>query len=436
MGGGVKCWGANLFGEIGDGTRNSAPVPTDVFGLGSGVAAIALGGDGGTHTCALTVGGAVKCWGRNTFGQLGVGTAISYSLTPRDVVGLASGVAAIVAGNRHTCALTTGGGVKCWGDNTFGQLGDSSTDYRNAPVDVTGLASGIAAIAAGQYHTCAVTTLGGVKCWGNNEAGALGDGTLNDRRVQVDVYGMNDADNDGIPNDVETAEGRNPLVKDNDVFAIARLFAMQQYRDFLFREGDPIGVSGWSGDLGSGAVYRERVVDSFVTSLEFSDVVAPVVRLYFACFQRTPDYDGLVFNARLLRDGKVSREYMATHFAGSPEFLATYGTLDNTQFVTRLYQNVLGRAPDPAGLSGWVAMLDGGAPRGRVVLGFSDSPEFQGLIANEVFATMIYVGMLKRSPDPTGFSLWVSYLDSGPYLHEQAINAILLSAEYHARFLP
>ncbi len=131
------------------------------------IAAIAAGA---SHTCALTTGGGVKCWGNNASGQLGDGTTTGRS-TPVDVVWLSNGVAAIAAGESHTCALTAGGGVKCWGSNGFGQLGDGTTTNRTTPVDVFGLGSGVTAIAAGYYHTCALTTGGGVKCWGYNENG-------------------------------------------------------------------------------------------------------------------------------------------------------------------------------------------------------------------------------------------------------------------------
>jgi len=181
--GGVKCWGRNDFGSLGDGTTTNRSTPVDVAGLTSGVSAIT---SQCAHTCALTTGGGVKCWGNNFSGELGDGTT-TQRLTPVDVSGLTSGVMSISSGYAHTCALTTGGGVKCWGDNQYGQLGDGTTTQRLTAVDVTGLTSGVAVLSAGTLHTCAITTSGVMKCWGDNQYGQLGDGTTTQRLTPVDV---------------------------------------------------------------------------------------------------------------------------------------------------------------------------------------------------------------------------------------------------------
>lgn len=184
--GGVKCWGFNFDGQLGDGTATSRSTPVNVTGLTSGVSAVA---SGQFHTCALTTGGGVKCWGYNFYGQLGDNTT-TRRFTPVDVSGLTSGVIAVAAGEYHTCAVTSGGGVKCWGYNNSGQLGDGTTTQRRTPVDVSGLSSGVSAVDAADRHTCALTAGSGMKCWGLNSIGQLGDGTTTAHSTPVDVSGL------------------------------------------------------------------------------------------------------------------------------------------------------------------------------------------------------------------------------------------------------
>jgi hypothetical protein len=159
----------------------------DVTSLTSGVIAVNAGY---SHTCALTTSGGVKCWGDNDYGKLGDGTTGSRRSTPVDVVGLTSGVSAVSAGGSHTCALTASGSAKCWGYNYSGALGDGTGNNSSTPVDVVGMISGVSTINTGALHTCALTTSGRVKCWGENYYGQLGDGTTIDRLVPVDVVGF------------------------------------------------------------------------------------------------------------------------------------------------------------------------------------------------------------------------------------------------------
>ncbi|MBK7863848.1 MAG: hypothetical protein IPJ65_35625 [Archangiaceae bacterium] len=188
--GGLKCWGSNFSGTLGDGTTVASSTPVDVAGLTAGVAGVAVGRD---FSCALTTAGAVQCWGGNHSGQLGDGTTIDR-LTPVPVVGLTGGVTAITAGDAHVCALTTAGGLKCWGSLSEGQLGDGTvpglTFHRATPGDVTGLTSGVASVSAGGSHSCAVTTTGALRCWGSNRNGEIGDGTMARRLTPVTVTGL------------------------------------------------------------------------------------------------------------------------------------------------------------------------------------------------------------------------------------------------------
>ena len=175
--GAAKCWGANNFGQLGDGSRNSRLTPVDVTGLSSGVTMISVASNTGmqgastyvsqAHTCAIVNGG-VKCWGRGLEGQLGDGSRNSR-LTPVDVTGLSSGATAIAAGRSHTCAIVNGA-VKCWGEGTYGELGNGSRNNSTIPVNVVGIDGSTpektaTSIAAGHSHTCAIVN-GGVKCWG------------------------------------------------------------------------------------------------------------------------------------------------------------------------------------------------------------------------------------------------------------------------------
>ncbi len=186
-GGGVWCWGLNSNGQLGDGSTTNRNAPVAVAGLGSGVAAISAGVG---HSCAVTILGGAYCWGRNGAGELGDGST-TQSSTPVPVFGLGTGVGSVSAGNRHSCAVTTGGAALCWGANGSGQLGDGSTTASTVPVGVTGLGSGVAQIAAGGLdHTCAATTAGAAYCWGDNTVGELGDGSTTDSSVPVGVSGL------------------------------------------------------------------------------------------------------------------------------------------------------------------------------------------------------------------------------------------------------
>ena len=182
-GGQVKCWGYGSDGRLGNGSTSNQFTPVSVANL-SGATALAAGG---SHTCAVTRGGQVKCWGYSGHGQLGNGSTSSKT-TPVSVSNL-SGVTALTAGYYHTCALTTNGQVKCWGYGGYGQLGNGSTSNQYTPVSVANL-RGVTALTAGWAHTCARTTNGQVKCWGRGNEGQLGNGSTSQQTTPVSVSNL------------------------------------------------------------------------------------------------------------------------------------------------------------------------------------------------------------------------------------------------------
>jgi alpha-tubulin suppressor-like RCC1 family protein len=184
--GGVWCWGAN-GGALGDGTELERTLPVAAIGMDSHVTALA---SGYAHSCALKDDGAVWCWGNNSIGQLGDGSLMNR-LQPVAVAGLGIAAVSITAGYGHTCALLSDGAIRCWGLNESGQLGDGSVQSSVNPVAVSGVGGSATRVAAGYAHTCATLSSGGVRCWGSNAHAQLGDGTLTDRTTPIGVQGMN-----------------------------------------------------------------------------------------------------------------------------------------------------------------------------------------------------------------------------------------------------
>lgn len=146
-------------------------------------------GAGAGHTCALSTTGGVKCWGAGTLGRLGNGDTVDQPI-PVDVTGLDTGVVAIDAGPYHTCAVLASGAVRCWGMGDDGQLGNNDTSDQSVPVDVIGLSGEVTALAAGDSHTCALMTSGAVKCWGSGALGQLGNGSNVARLQPVNVTNL------------------------------------------------------------------------------------------------------------------------------------------------------------------------------------------------------------------------------------------------------
>jgi alpha-tubulin suppressor-like RCC1 family protein len=231
----ARCWGQNLYGQLGDGTTTDRPSPVAVPGVSAAVQ-LSLGE---RHTCARMTDGTVRCWGFNNNGQLGDRTTTSRNI-PGEVPGLtgavqielnyyfgcarldgadgtaqcwgygaqgqlgngstnhalgpttvmnATTITQLSLGGDHACGRTSAGNLLCWGDNSQGQLGDGTTTRRTTATSVPGL-SGVTRVALGYRHTCAQMMDGAVRCWGNNSFGQLGDGTTTSRMVPAAVSGL------------------------------------------------------------------------------------------------------------------------------------------------------------------------------------------------------------------------------------------------------
>ena len=179
----VRCWGLNDFGQLGDGQGGAgaeSAVPVEVVGISDAVVVAA----GGYHTCALLASGSVQCWGANLSGQLGDGTN-DDSPVPVDVVGL-SEITYLTAFGSITCAVSQSGTVHCWGFGGGGLLGDGTDGDSNVPVEVLNIDNGVGVDCA-QFHVCAWLADGTARCWGMNGSGQLGNGTQLDSNVPVEV---------------------------------------------------------------------------------------------------------------------------------------------------------------------------------------------------------------------------------------------------------
>jgi len=176
----VRCWGDNSYGQLGDGSANVQKVPTPALVSGD-VEQVA---SGAYHTCALRKSGGVMCWGSNRNGQTGPGPTWTCRAgknvypcvrRPRRVIGVQD-VIALGAGQWHACALAGAGTISCWGANGFAQLGDGTTRESAAPQPVRHITNAVA-LGVGEKHACAVLRNGGVWCWGENGHGELGRGS-------------------------------------------------------------------------------------------------------------------------------------------------------------------------------------------------------------------------------------------------------------------
>lgn len=171
----------------------------------------------------------------------------------------------------------------------------------------------------------------------------------------------------------------------------------------------------WVRSLQNGSTPA-ALVTGLRAGSDWPTMVEPVARLYWAYFQRIPDRDGLLYWVAQRRSGRSLRS-ISEFFARSNEFRVLYGSLSNRQFVELIYENILGRPGEPGGVDYWTGELDTRRRgRGNVMVGFSESNEYQNRMANPVTVVVLYVHLLRRSPTPSELAAEVGLASSTAYV--------------------
>ena len=217
------------------------------------------------------------------------------------------------------------------------------------------------------------------------------------------------------------------------VFTPDQAFLQRLFLDVLGREIDPGALGAYSAAM-SGGLSRAAVLDNLYGSSEYNlRQVEPAIRLYYAALARPPDYTGLQNWSNALQAGTLTLTGAAGQFAGSPEFVLRYGSLDNTGYVQQLYRNVLGREADSAGLADWVRQLAAGASRGQILVGFSESDEFKKNLADQVEILRLYFLVLQRMPTSAELQSWQGFLlgyDQTDTLFDRGYPSSLANPDY------
>ncbi|MFZ4626474.1 MAG: DUF4214 domain-containing protein [Rhodoferax sp.] len=243
-----------------------------------------------------------------------------------------------------------------------------------------------------------------------------------------------DADHDQFPDALEAANGLKVGIKDNDVFTSSKLFAMQLYRDILYREGETAGIQYWQNQIDTGHLNRSQVAVLFLDSPEFQAGTGAIARLYFGALSRLPDAAGMTYWMDQQHSG-TSISQIASSFAASPEFTAMYGAMSNSAFVESQYQNVLGRSATAQEQTQWSTQLTAGTSRGAVLLGLTESAEYKAASDTKLSVALDYLGLLGRPAEQAGFDYWLN-LQSTTMPEITVIGGFIASPEYHDRFLP
>ncbi len=180
----LNCWGENTAAQLGNNSTDNQSLAGKVQGL-SGVTTQLVGGM--AHHCSRSQIGQVHCWGDNSYGQLGDGSNDNQTSAVALPLSL---ITQLSSGDDHVCALKADQSIQCWGNNRFGQLGNGNNEAQNSPTAIAQLSA--RQISSGKQHSCALSADGLVYCWGSNAQGQLGDGSFIDQNLPVQILGLTD----------------------------------------------------------------------------------------------------------------------------------------------------------------------------------------------------------------------------------------------------
>ena len=184
----MECWGANDDGQLGDNSFDDSanPVSISLQKLYWAYQLVRV------STCAVLSDSSLHCWGNNENGQLGDGSAPSDKSSPVSIT-VGGDAVAVSAGGAHMCVIfsSTSKSLKCWGDNSFGQLGDGGTNQQNDANSVSAILTGITTLEIGAKQTCAVDTTRMLHCWGGSSGGSVvGDGSTSNQVTSITAIGI------------------------------------------------------------------------------------------------------------------------------------------------------------------------------------------------------------------------------------------------------
>ena len=209
-------------------------------------------------------------------------------------------------------------------------------------------------------------------------------------------------------------------------------FVSQLYRDLWNLTPDSAGVANWVSQITAGTVTRAQVAEAFFNDARFYPNASYIAKMFLGPLQRDPDFATWSSMFAQMQSGSTRAQMLAS-IMSRQEYQAVYGSLTNLDFVNALYQNILGRAPDTAGLNYWLLVLKFGVPRSAVIDGFLTSPEYEARSMNRVKANLMYFAFLRRTGEAPGLNYWTVVLNFGvqPVL---AIQGFITSPEYLSRF--